>query len=683
MRLSRLFLFLLPICAAMACLGAPHSAKAQSCVPSGSWVAGTFFDGHPLCAADLNFNSQTQLPANNILKYIPTSQWEAIFACTSTYDVSAAKATADAVVSVNTGSYTVGHGEVDWPAGCYYFATTYHQRLTVVERGVSTGLPAGGSTVWKWPPNTAGTYVETANANNCAPRGTGLSGAGYTLDGITLIGGGGTLDGTSHGFSACVMFNLINVSISNFAGDLVHIDTTQGGVADGWHITGGTFQGNTGNTRYGVWARGADSQTGTMLGSIIITTGGSCIVDQSFLGNFWYGITCEVAGFSNTAYANQGGASYGCLDTISTANCQNTTPGTNGSVWNPITFNASYPAYSSSIVYIIGSAYSAFNPNTRAHFLDDYCEGGDPPVDITGPSRLDGSLQGCGFTSRSVVTSVASEDANQLVTSTGVGGRTYNTAGTQEIYATVGGGAYSNGDVLSTLNTAINGVDRLRLHWVGNDLRWDWFNADATDFMYWCSSETVQQFGSGANQPNCVFFPKGFFLNSTGSFASGRFIGCDTAAPTIGAHAAGEFVFNCGASAIGQPLGWSAITSGTPGAWVATTIGANVNLATANHFTGAQQFDVITNGTGVQAFNSATTCTTGSTVGAVCTTGAITLPVAYSDTNYRLTCTGLSPTNVPTIVTDTKSNTTFTITIAALTAAAATFASYDCIAVHN
>jgi len=86
------------------------------------------------------------------------------------------------------------------------------------------------------------------------------------------------------------------------------------------------------------------------------------------------------------------------------------------------------------------------------------------------------------------------------------------------------------------------------------------------------------------------------------------------------------------------------------------------------------------NSTGIQAFNTTTTFTTAGAVGATCTTAAITLPVGYSDTTYRLNCTGQSATNVQVVETYTKSNTTFTITIAALTATAATFTSYDCLA---
>ena len=91
----------------------------------------------------------------------------------------------------------------------------------------------------------------------------------------------------------------------------------------------------------------------------------------------------------------------------------------------------------------------------------------------------------------------------------------------------------------------------------------------------------------------------------------------------------------------------------------------------------------VANSQGAQVFNTATTCTTAATAGSTCTTTAITLPVGYSDTNYRLVCTGLSPTNVPALVGATKSNTSFTLTIATITAAPATYDSFDCIALHN
>jgi hypothetical protein len=91
----------------------------------------------------------------------------------------------------------------------------------------------------------------------------------------------------------------------------------------------------------------------------------------------------------------------------------------------------------------------------------------------------------------------------------------------------------------------------------------------------------------------------------------------------------------------------------------------------------------VTNNTGLQLFNTATSCTTAATINTPCTTAAITLPVAYADTNYRIVCNGLTVTAFPQIQTITKSNTSFTITLNNLTAAAATYASFDCICAHN
>lgn len=92
----------------------------------------------------------------------------------------------------------------------------------------------------------------------------------------------------------------------------------------------------------------------------------------------------------------------------------------------------------------------------------------------------------------------------------------------------------------------------------------------------------------------------------------------------------------------------------------------------------------VTNSTGLQIFNTTTTCTTGASVGATCTTAEISLPVAEADTSYRIACTGKGVTNVPAVIATTNSSATqFTITIAALTAAAASFSSYDCVAGHN
>lgn len=136
---------------------------------------------------------------------------------------------------------------------------------------------------------------------------------------------------------------------------------------------------------------------------------------------------------------------------------------------------------------------------------------------------------------------------------------------------------------------------------------------------------------------------------------------------SYGTDVAGKFAFNVNGSVLQFP----AVTD------------VAVARATSDALSNKTLNIPLTNGTAFQVFNSSTTCSTSGVIDNTCTTASITLPVAEADTNYRIACTGIGPTNIPVVETITKSNTTFTITIASLTAAVATFASYDCIVGHN
>jgi hypothetical protein len=85
----------------------------------------------------------------------------------------------------------------------------------------------------------------------------------------------------------------------------------------------------------------------------------------------------------------------------------------------------------------------------------------------------------------------------------------------------------------------------------------------------------------------------------------------------------------------------------------------------------------------VQAFRAGSVCTTAASVGATCGT-TVTLPVAYPDANYTAVCVGLAGTNVP-VPSGVSSVTasTFAFSIVAITAAAATFASLECVTIHD
>lgn len=80
-------------------------------------------------------------------------------------------------------------------------------------------------------------------------------------------------------------------------------------------------------------------------------------------------------------------------------------------------------------------------------------------------------------------------------------------------------------------------------------------------------------------------------------------------------------------------------------------------------------------------------CTTGAVAGNSCASDiTVTWGTAFADANYSVTCTGSTPTNVPSapfVVSATKLAATVHINYFAITAAAASYATIDCIAVHD
>lgn len=90
----------------------------------------------------------------------------------------------------------------------------------------------------------------------------------------------------------------------------------------------------------------------------------------------------------------------------------------------------------------------------------------------------------------------------------------------------------------------------------------------------------------------------------------------------------------------------------------------------------------IKQGVGIQHKRGSVGCSTAASVGAFCTSSAQTWAVPFADTNYTMTCSVESTGGVPTVVTMAKTGISFTLSIGALTAAAAS-ANYDCIAMYG
>jgi hypothetical protein len=494
----------------------------------------------------------------SILHYIPQSEWVAIRECRSTYDVTAAKAQADTAVAVNTGDYTVGNGEVDWPAGCYAFAHEISQKHTVIERGIGSGLPAGGSTIWRFPPSSGGIVIDGAKSSHCQPAPVTTSGQGTELIGITLIGGGGPPDQTSHGVWMCVTAKLTDVRVRDFAGDGVHIDPDHVGNANEFRIYNG-FISRVG--RYGLYQRGADANAGLIVGTAMSDTGGGCDVDLSFLGNTHVGELCQSAGKGLT-HVNAGGAGWQCLS----EQCGAVAPGKNAHVWQKVAANARYPDWIAGAPYLIAGDYVATDPNTRALFLGVYSEEGDPMSDVRSPSMVEGGLQGSGFTPMSVAIRSEGGLGGYVEARTGFGSTGRTAEGKLGVVAVVGGDGV-NGDVARSQQNAVSG-DTWRLRWAGADLREDWNDLDSSTVLVRTGPKTAQTFSRAAPQPDELALPKGVFVGGA-SHGDQRYIGEASAMPTSGAYAKGDRVLNANPKVLGKPgaqytvTGWLRLTTGS------------------------------------------------------------------------------------------------------------------------
>ena len=89
----------------------------------------------------------------------------------------------------------------------------------------------------------------------------------------------------------------------------------------------------------------------------------------------------------------------------------------------------------------------------------------------------------------------------------------------------------------------------------------------------------------------------------------------------------------------------------------------------------------------IQSKKNVAGCTTGSTAGSSCSSPVlVTWSVAFQDANYSATCTGYNPAGTPSapfIVSGHKLAASIVFNYFAITSAASSYASVDCIAVHD
>lgn len=118
----------------------------------------------------------------------------------------------------------------------------------------------------------------------------------------------------------------------------------------------------------------------------------------------------------------------------------------------------------------------------------------------------------------------------------------------------------------------------------------------------------------------------------------------------------------------------------------ATTAARTVNLPDPSATTNLGMNYNATNGV-YQSKRGVAGCTTGGAAGNSCASDiTVTWGTAFADANYSVSCTGTAPTNAPSgifVTTGTKLAATVHVNYFAITAAAASYATVDCIAVHD
>lgn len=276
----------------------------------------------------------------SIFHYIPSNQWAAIQAGTSTYDILGDITTALADKPSAFPSTIV------FPYGLYKCSGPIEIKKPV--RLISEGSGLAGTVMPTIQFTTAGGNGITINRSNTlnggieTPSTTGADGA--VISGIRLKGTAGASAGFGLWLRARAFIE--NVAIEQFAGNGMQIIAASGGTdatignANNFQVLSCTFRSNGG---HGVIVDGADANSGVITGCSSSLNGGCGFFDSSFLGNTYVGCHTEANG---------------------------------------------------------DAAYKSDNANARNVFVGCYSESGQPASDIRLPSLVVGGLHAAGFTAQ-------------------------------------------------------------------------------------------------------------------------------------------------------------------------------------------------------------------------------------------------------------------------------------------
>ena len=447
--------------------------------------------------------------------------------------------------------------ELAVPIGFYYCGTQLE-----LKEGAFALVGSRGSRI-RFPANSNGIIIHSQYTIGETTNGDIDSGANSLIRSLAIRGGGGTNE-NKHGVRCRAIFQLDEVTISEFPGDGLHI------VADVTASEGTAVRGNANqftartvnvihNGRHGAYLKGGDANAGCAIQINALDNGRWGVFDDSFLGNTHMGHHVDsngIQGAGTSSNPNQSSsivAHNGKRYSVrigQEAAASTTVPGTNEGVWIQTAVDGvgpGVPAWASGTAYFSGGAYASTSPSARNVFVGCYSEGSQGISQFAPQTLVVGGLQGAGVRGGAMI-----EAANGAVHS-----NIYTAGDRENAFAVLGGGEGVR-KVMSLVDNVHNQL--------GYDLR---FHAGTGDLVcHYANLDGVTPFRVTGPTSNSPVGANRFLAPAIGVGWGGdaRLIAMGGGAPTEGYWPQGTRVFYSNPVAGGKE-GVVCVASGTPGTW--------------------------------------------------------------------------------------------------------------------
>jgi hypothetical protein len=427
------------------------------------------------------------------------------------------------------------------PSGVYYLSQELEIDAQMELRGDhGISFNHGSGTILRFPKNVNGLRV-------C--RGSTSASGGLADDAIIANMELQCVDesGTSgHGIVLEARAKLVNMRVTLFAGDGIHIDATAPDEnANCWAIERCYC---TSNRRDGIFVNGADANAGYAIGINCASNGRNNIADDSFLGNTYFQAHASAAGKAYWVKGSDNQA-YACiLDHYSASNTVPVTGADWATYWELADTSTSYAVTTLNRQYYAdgGRNYKITSNNNRTNLVGCYSESGTPRVDLVEyPSQITG-----GFMSATTV------EGNPIFPG-GRGLDALTTDGSVTLTSYLGD-RENNASLLMALGFKSDDQSTTwRLQYNPTSKIWSLQpnNSSASRCFY-----IVDNGGSTGLPSGCLDF------NPLGLAIGGKRHFYGTAAPGSETWARGDIVYNTAPAALGF-VGWVCVTAGTPGTW--------------------------------------------------------------------------------------------------------------------